>query len=204
MEQKPKSLVKTMLKHPSTMLAALLGKPMHIDIPENQVTYTEAPQTAATNTVPPSPPAPDADDPLYRDWQKAEGVLKGITSKLVEKLPSSESLPKPQIHVQTNTLRKFLPYGIFAIVGVLLIILVFSVLIPLIRNMGGPEVEPTFVQTESPTPVEYIPSIPSVYATDPEIVKLDEDISVLDLEIAGTQLRETTLNPPSLDFNISF
>lgn len=56
----------------------------------------------------------------------------------------------------------------------------------------------------TPTPVGYQLYKPSVYAGDPEILKLEEEINIFDREVSGAVLKETTLNPPTLDFNIDF
>jgi hypothetical protein len=64
--------------------------------------------------------------------------------------------------------------------------------------------------TQAP-PLPPVPTIPpfqrfkpSIYADDPVILKLQEDISVLDRELSNTQIKETILEPPSLDFNVTF
>jgi len=66
-----------------------------------------------------------------------------------------------------------------------------------------PQDEPTITGIETPTPIVFQPA-ESVYANDPVILKLQEDIEVMVREIAGTNIKVTTLNPPSLDFNVSF
>jgi len=45
---------------------------------------------------------------------------------------------------------------------------------------------------------------PSAYATDPDILNLEQEISVLDKEINEVDLKESLLQPPSLDFDIDF
>ena len=57
---------------------------------------------------------------------------------------------------------------------------------------------------ETPTPLYYRPFKPSLWADDPEIKRLDEEINVLEREISGTNIKESSLNPPSLDFDIDF
>lgn len=59
-------------------------------------------------------------------------------------------------------------------------------------------------QSPSPTPFEINTTQPSIYSQDDVILQLEEDISALDGELSTTVLRESTLNPPILDFNISF
>jgi len=64
--------------------------------------------------------------------------------------------------------------------------------------------------TQGP-PLPPVPSIPpfqrfqpSIYADDPVILKLQEDVNVLDRELSNTQIKETILEPPTLDFNVTF
>ncbi len=45
---------------------------------------------------------------------------------------------------------------------------------------------------------------PSRYATDSEVLKLEEEIKSLDKVINDTRIDEPTLNPPTLNFDISF
>ena len=45
---------------------------------------------------------------------------------------------------------------------------------------------------------------PSRYATDSEVLKLEEEIINLDKVINDTRIDEPTLNPPTLNFDISF
>jgi hypothetical protein len=57
---------------------------------------------------------------------------------------------------------------------------------------------------EIPTPFTDGSFRPSKYADDPEILQIEEDLSVLEREINRAILRDNTINPPSLDFNIQF
>jgi hypothetical protein len=36
------------------------------------------------------------------------------------------------------------------------------------------------------------------------VLQLEEDIDVLEREISGSAIKESLLNPPSLDFNVEF
>ena len=64
----------------------------------------------------------------------------------------------------------------------------------------------TPVPTTQPTPTasEYLPTTPSVYSQDPTILLIEENLRVLDREIFFQPIEDTTLDPPELDFNISF
>lgn len=72
---------------------------------------------------------------------------------------------------------------------------------------GGGEATPTSEEsklTVTPTPIVYNPTKPSIYADDPVVLKLEQDIDLLVREISGTNIKETQLNPPVLDYSISF
>jgi hypothetical protein len=64
--------------------------------------------------------------------------------------------------------------------------------------------EEQMVVVPTPTPATYSPYKPSIYADDETMIELEEDVNVLKREVSYTNIRETTLNPPSLDFDISF
>lgn len=60
------------------------------------------------------------------------------------------------------------------------------------------------VSLTTPTPVPYTPYKPSIYAEDEMVLKMEEDIKVLEKETSTVVLKETSLTPPVLDFDISF
>ncbi len=70
------------------------------------------------------------------------------------------------------------------------------------KNNGGTNIQPTISTIPSPAP--YVPHNPSVYANDPEVLKLEEDILVLERELSNTNVREDRLFPPTLDYNVRF
>src|SRR3989344_5949697 len=55
--------------------------------------------------------------------------------------------------------------------------------------------------TPTPTPLDYQGYKPSIWAEDKNILKLEEDINILEKEL-GTNIRDTSLTPPILDFEI--
>lgn len=61
---------------------------------------------------------------------------------------------------------------------------------------------PSPVTKITPPPVEI--RNPSKYAEDETVLKLERKISELDKQITDTNVRETTLNPPSLNFEVEF
>jgi hypothetical protein len=56
----------------------------------------------------------------------------------------------------------------------------------------------------TPTPAVYNPYVPSIYANDPQILRLEEEINVLSHELSTVLLKESLLSLPNPDFNIRF
>jgi len=139
---------------------------------------------------------------------KKEGIVsksmqqfKGVVGKVTPP-PSTEAKGKG---TKSPTGKKGLPkplLGIMVAVVLLLIIsLLISKLVPAIRKDGkkdGGAAQPT------PTPVGFIKYKPSVYAGDPKVLALEEEVNILDGEVRSIILKDDTLKPPTVDFNINF
>lgn len=158
----------------------------------------------------------NTDDSVSRDLEQARkivGKLSGAVSKavtpVVAKGVSSSEKTAAKFLKKDN---KFLK--IILRLFIILIFLMIAVFVGLKLFQSGavvvkPPVKPSpnilsITLTVTPTPVVYNPMKPSVYADDLVVLKLEQDINILTREIAGTNIKETQLNPPSLDFNISF
>lgn len=146
------------------------------------------------------------EDSVTKDFRNIFGFFGKVFGKATQKIqPSVQKAGKgsPQTAAQIAS------HGFFVKVVRLFIILVFLMIIifigvriyTILQDDGGNGV--TTVYT-SPTPVPYKPSKPSVYAEDEFILDLEEKLRVLEREIAGMSIRETTLTPPILDFDINF
>ena len=182
-------------------------------VAEPQVQQTQNQQ----NTPQPQQPAqgsPVAEDPVTEDLEK----LKEIVGKFSANVNKSVA-PVVSKGVQESTIKaaafgksnqKFLrmAFKIFFI-AVLLIVVVF-IAMQFLKKTPGVTIgtaTPTPAEngpSSTPTPIVYNPTKPSIYAKDPIVLKLEEDIDVLVREIGGTNIKETQLNPPTPDFGISF
>lgn len=60
------------------------------------------------------------------------------------------------------------------------------------------------VDEKTPTPISYVSDNPSVYANDPFVLRIEEDLNILTAELTRATLREGELLPPKLDFGVSF
>ncbi len=225
MEQpKKENIFLKYLKHPGMWVNAMLGKPNPVSIPEHQVTY-QTPETPPSTTAIQTPPVnpveqtqtPTASqtastggegDSIMNDMKIFKGVADKVAAKVIEVASpvvskgletSAEAATATQAFAKTDKFKKILPMILFVFVLLVVGVVGFTVF----KNLSK-KADPVVVNGPTPTAADYYPTVPSLYADDEEVLKLEETINQLDREIAGTQLRETTLNPPVLDFNINF
>lgn len=132
--------------------------------------------------------------------KKAKPVADQVKKKVKEKAPVSV---KEKIFKRLN-LRwlKFLFVPLFIIfIGVIIYSLVRS---SMENGSGESSQEPTGIETPTPT-LEPIGTVrQSIYTQDAEIKELQEQLNVVNNEMFSVPLRDSTLNPPVLDFNIEF
>jgi hypothetical protein len=175
-------------------LYMLMGKPLRTSTPQ---------QSQNPATVSPQ------EDSVKQDIQGLKTLVKGALGGAKNKATPAAKLGKEKTieaaqtvgrSVDTGFLKKLIK--IFFVV-VFLLILVFIAL-KLYNLLPTQSPVQTVTLAPSPTSVPYEPERPSVYAEDPQILKLENDIEVLRRELAGVDIRESTLKPPILDFNINF
>lgn len=207
---------KSYLKHPGRWINALLGRPNPVDIPKEQIVGGPAPLVDPQN--PRSEELPRELDPsqsgFVHDFQKAKDLVAKMSEKIEEaakpvlekgveegKAPveASQTFVSEKKSSSPIHLKKILPALLF---GLVIIVVVLGGL-TFFRSMNKPET-PQIVTLPTPTLAPIIETEPSQYAEDEEVLKLQEDISVLEKEITSTSLRESTLNPPILNFDVSF
>ena len=125
--------------------------------------------------------------------------IKTILNQDFENLPAEEEKsPKPKM-----TFKK--PLVIFASVFGAVLILLTATAVFMGFNQKGESPAKISQPTPSPTSEfkEEITS-PSPYATDSAILKSEQEIKALDEKIQKTDLKESGLNPPVLDWKIQF
>lgn len=139
-------------------------------------------------TPPPMPqmtPAPQvaAPPPVKKDYKE---MLSGMWGKV------------PPI------LRKVLL--VFGIIFGLLIVL--AVVVSMGQKVNNKTVErvatPTPAVNTKGTPVPIEIRNPSRYATDSGLLKIEEEVKELDLEMGSVDLKELNLRPPDIQFKINF
>lgn len=191
---------------------SLLGKPALVSRPQPEESGDQ--ESSKTKKINPTIVKPDVkeEDSVVSDIKNFKSFTKESLGKISTALKpyakkgseaSSTVVAKAGGLVDKNFLRQLI--RIFLILFFLLVLIFVGIRLFKVSTNGengdgggGGGVVVT------PTPIDYQPYRPSIYNDDPEIKKLEEDISVLQGEMSSTNLRETDLNPPNLDFNISF
>lgn len=158
-----------------------------VEIQQNQPTpnLNVAPQTQ-------QPPMPKASpfDKIRQTLDKVKSlpILQNLGSKFNAFNPQQKRLLK-------------IGGGILAITFLLLI------LVSIVKSFRStkPVSTPTPVpasQTPLPTPAGI--GKPSIYATDSGVLKIENDINVLRTKLDGTDLEESNLKPPDINFYVNF
>jgi hypothetical protein len=145
------------------------------------------------------------EDSVLKDLRNIKNFAGKVFGKAAVKLqPSGKTAgSSPQTASQTAGHGLFVKIVRLFIIFIFLLILVYiGVRIYTLLQEDGENGSPVVYTT--PTPVPYKPSKPSVYAEDEFILDLEETLKILEREIAGINIRESTLTPPILDFNINF
>ncbi len=169
--------------------------------------------------VPSVKPEPNPDDPVAQDVEALKKLVGKFSTNVSSKVgPKLEKTVESTKNATSNLVQKSADNkgqlkNILKIFFIVFIILILGfVIIKFIKSGKGssltnkPSVTPSPAVggTGTPTPIVFIPNKPSLYVDDPVVLKLEKDIDVLTREIAGTNIKETQLNTPALDYNISF
>ncbi len=152
---------------------------------ENQNTQTGNQQTAAPT---PQPNPNVAPKPSFLSNLKTSPVVQNISNKFNAFTPSQQRLIK-------------IGGGIFAFAIVLLIVG------SIIKSLKPAKPSSTPIPTPAALPPLPTPAgigIPSRYATDSAVLKIDADVKSLQTKLEGTDLDESNLKPPTINFFVSF
>lgn len=130
-------------------------------------------------------------------------MVKQLLSEFKTRLSGHRSFEwSPQPTSQSRRMQIIFVLKIVVIVLVLLILLfVFVAAFNLVRK----QITPAVVPTASSTPVSILVTPPPTkYATDPVVLKLDDDIKTLDSELTRTDIEENNLKPRPFAWDINF
>lgn len=138
-----------------------------------------------------------SDDQVGIDFQKAKEAKNKLLGTVGESV--SPIVAKQGKKFSGLLIKKLLRIGVIA---VLLIVLFYigSLMLRTFTQNG----ENGQIAVPSPSVAPFHPFNPSIYADDEQVLQMEEDIKVLDRELSTTQLKETILTPPVLDFDIDF
>ncbi|HEX6976782.1 MAG TPA: hypothetical protein VF185_00280 [Patescibacteria group bacterium] len=124
---------------------------------------------------------------------------------LVDKVKSSQAMSNfsNKFSAFTPSQKRLLKVGggvfAFAIVLLLLASIIKSI------KPQAPKATPTPTpQASTPLPTPVGIGIPSRYATDSAVLKIDEDVKSLQTKLEATDLEESNLRPPDINFFVSF
>lgn len=82
-----------------------------------------------------------------------------------------------------------------------------SIFLLLVTGLGG-RVRNSILPTPTPVPTATpsVPEIanPSAYANDPEVLDLESKLSDFDKKLSQVELREDTIRPPTVDWDVNF
>ncbi|MCH7641029.1 hypothetical protein IID22_02445 [Patescibacteria group bacterium] len=98
-----------------------------------------------------------------------------------------------------DLIKKLLRIGTIAVLLVVLFYIGSQILRTLTQDGENGQIVVT-----TPSVAPFHPLNPSIYADDEQVLQMEEDVKVLDRELSTTQLKETILTPPVLDFDIDF
>lgn len=198
--------------------SALLGR----SVPKTQPLPGESPrvsEVAADKAEPKHPELTQQDnvqpvDSITADMQSVKKVFSKVADKISKsstpviakgKQGSSQLATHAQKALDTGKIKKLTTVFIGIILLLLLVFFVSRLFgNKLVQNNGNQNAEEPVPSYISPTPFDYQVFVESIYARDKDILRLEENLEVLDAEVANFQLKESSLTSPALDFNISF
>lgn len=196
----------------SGWFSALVGKPKAGSTPV--IGAKEEKPVLSNLDIAEKPPVPleitdfTKEDSVKEDFKKFKTLIGKYKSKLDEKVdPITASGVQKAVGVinasggiTDKPFYKKLIKVFFVLFFLLILIFVGATLFNIFNSKKVAEV----VEGPTPSPIPFKPTKPSVYATDEDVLKLQEDIDLLEKELARVSLRENDLLPPKLDFNINF
>lgn len=152
----------------------------------------------------PQPQAQPSSNAITQDIQRA----KGLVEKIREGIKQKQEMAKTRQGIPGAPKQKLIDKKIMILLVGLAVLVVLLIAGTLYKAMSGRGQRivlaptPTPVVTPTLAPVEI--RNPSRYATDSGVLKIEEDLKALDKDLVGTEIKESSLTPPSLDWDVSF
>lgn len=149
-----------------------------------------------------------ADDSVVEDIKSFKSFFRKSFNMLIGRAAATKATKKVQEKVDAASKKASfsLIYKLIPALFILIVVLLAAaIVISIFEKQNGIVDRGNGIVVETTPPVvTYQPYTESIYASDPEILRLDEDINVLGREISTTVLQDSILTPPKLDFNIKF
>jgi hypothetical protein len=132
--------------------------------------------------------------------EKFGARVRSFFSKTKFKKPAVDISPK--IKLPSADFKKWAGLGA-KLISILVSLLLFFYLVNYAKRFFGEKIGDQVAQ-ETPTPMTHEVYKPSVYAEDSEVLEVEGKVNDLEGELDRTDLKESSLNPPSLNFDVVF
>lgn len=151
-------------------------------------------------------PDDKSEDSVLKDIDNVKGFLNKIKGRVISTTaPVAKKVPKVTARAQKiKTKGKKMKIGIGVVVLSVFLLLISRLTSSINKPTDSVVVKPPEFEVNIPTIPPFRSSNPSIYANDLDVLKIEEDINVLENEMLTTPLRESTLLPPNLEFKINF
>jgi hypothetical protein len=160
-------------------------------------------------------PIPESGNSVIDDFNKIRSFTQKFTSAAEEKAAPLIQKGKAESAVigasagkvvDTSFIRKIIKILVVILAVMLIIYIAFKLFGNSNIKLPGITGQSTLTPSDSVsvTPFDLHQVTNSIYAKDPEVLKIEENIKVLHGELNNTELKDSSLNPPNVDFNVSF
>ena len=143
-------------------------------------------------------------DPLVKKIPETVIPAAGV-QEIGQKINETEGQQTEKLYDITSLTKDLTPKKVIMLLGILilLVMIVLAVYVRFIRKTPVRNI-PTLVSVPTPSYSPVQKYKPSIYAEDPNFVKIDEGFGVLENEVKNISLEEKSLLPPKLDFDVVF
>lgn len=177
-----------------------------VERPKEDIQVPAKPQVAKVPEV----SATSQEDSIKTDFKNFALFLSKLVSRSSSVLGPIASNQSQKVSKKLGNLSSSNKMNFKKIIKILIIIS-FLIILALLGSRVFKKVAELNDQTkpqpttmETPTPAVFQPYKPSEYADDPEVLKLEEDVNILERELARTGIKEDRLYPPQLEFKVDF
>ncbi len=159
------------------------------------------PNTNPVTPVTPTPVAPAVPaTPVPAAPAPVPPVATSNPFQTVTSSDTPDASPKKKFTLPTLSKKMKILFGSLAFLFILLILLSLT--------SAGQRVKNSILATPTPSP-ESTPGLPdigepSAYATDPEVLDVENRLGDFEKSVNTTELKEDTIRPPQVDWEVSF